>query len=448
MAESEYLSVTTLTKYIKYKFDQDPHLQSVLIKGELSNFKKHSSGHLYFNVKDKNSVISAMMFKGSAAKIDFDPKEGDEVLLEARVSVYERRGNYQIYVNKMHIDGVGNLYQKLEQLKKKLTKEGFFDQNHKKLIPKFPKKIAVLTAGTGAAIRDIHTTINSRYPLAEQIQINTLVQGAQAKQDIIEKIAQADTLDVDTIIIGRGGGSIEDLWNFNEEDVVKAIYHCNTPIISAVGHETDFTLSDFVADVRAATPTQAAMMATPDQYEIRQYIQQTKLSLTRFIKQHMQQQRKHLEHVASYYKFQTPTLLYDQQIQKRDDLEKQLNLSASMMIKNHQQQLTLLNNKFNLKAFRQDINRNQLMNQQKRDELTKVIHNFITNQKQNLTRKLENLNNLSPTNTMLRGYSIISKKDSVITSTKDLSENDNIVLTMKDGLVDAQVKKVRCNDDE
>ncbi|SCS22071.1 exodeoxyribonuclease VII large subunit [Staphylococcus caeli] len=448
MAEPQYLSVTTLTKYIKYKFDQDPHLQSVLIKGELSNFKKHSSGHLYFNVKDKNSVISAMMFKGSAAKIDFDPKEGDEVLLEARVSVYERRGNYQIYVNKMHIDGVGNLYQKLEQLKKKLTKEGFFDQNHKKLIPKFPKKIAVLTAGTGAAIRDIHTTINSRYPLAEQIQINTLVQGTQAKQDIIEKIAQADTLGVDTIIIGRGGGSIEDLWNFNEEDVVKAIYHCNTPIISAVGHETDFTLSDFVADVRAATPTQAAMMATPDQYEIRQYIQQTKLSLTRFIKQHMQQQRKHLEHVASYYKFQTPTLLYDQQIQKRDDLEKQLNFSASMMIKNHQQQLTLLNNKFNLKAFRQDINRNQLMNQQKRDELTKVIHNFITNQKQNLTRKLENLNNLSPTNTMLRGYSIISKKDSVITSTKDLSENDNIVLTMKDGLVDAQVKKVRCNDDE
>ncbi|WP_436853949.1 exodeoxyribonuclease VII large subunit [Staphylococcus caeli] len=448
MAESEYLSVTTLTKYIKYKFDQDPHLQSVLIKGELSNFKKHSSGHLYFNVKDKNSVISAMMFKGSASKIDFDPKEGDEVLLEARVSVYERRGNYQIYVNKMHIDGVGNLYQKLEQLKKKLTKDGFFDQNHKKLIPKFPKKIAVLTAGTGAAIRDIHTTINSRYPLAEQIQINTLVQGTQAKQDIIEKIAQADKLGVDTIIIGRGGGSIEDLWNFNEEDVVKAIYHCNTPIISAVGHETDFTLSDFVADVRAATPTQAAMMATPDQYEIRQYLHQTKLSLTRFIKQHMQQQRKHLEHVASYYKFQTPTLLYDQQIQKRDDLEKQLKLSVSTIIKNHQQHLTILNNKFNLKGFRQDIYRNQLTNQQKREELTKVIHNFITNQKQNLTRKLESLNNLSPTNTMLRGYTIINKEDAVVTSTKDLSENDNIVLTMKDGFVDAQVKKVRCNDDE
>ncbi|MDN5603165.1 MAG: exodeoxyribonuclease VII large subunit [Staphylococcus equorum] len=444
---ADYLSVSALTKYIKYKFDQDPHLQSVLIKGELSNFKKHSSGHLYFNVKDKNSVISAMMFKGNASKIDFDPKEGDEVLLEARVSVYERRGNYQIYVNKMHIDGVGNLYQKLEQLKKKLTKDGFFDQNHKKLIPKFPQKIAVLTAGTGAAIRDIHTTINSRYPLAEQVQINTLVQGEQAKNDIVEKIQQADQLNVDTIIIGRGGGSIEDLWNFNEEDVVKAIYFCETPIISAVGHETDFTLSDFVADVRAATPTQAAVMATPDQYELRQYLKQTNLSLTRFIKQHMQQQRKHLEHVSSYYKFQTPTLLYDQQIQKRDDLEKQLSLSMNLRIKNEQQQLQLLTNKFNLKNFKQNINREQLTNNQKRTDLNKVMNNFITNQQNKLTSKLESLNNLSPTNTMLRGYTIVNKDDDVITSTNDLAENDNIVLTMKDGVVDAQVKKVRCKDE-
>ncbi|PTE42601.1 exodeoxyribonuclease VII large subunit [Staphylococcus equorum] len=444
---ADYLSVSALTKYIKYKFDQDPHLQSVLIKGELSNFKKHSSGHLYFNVKDKNSVISAMMFKGNASKIDFDPKEGDEVLLEARVSVYERRGNYQIYVNKMHIDGVGNLYQKLEQLKKKLTKDGFFDQNHKKLIPKFPKKIAVLTAGTGAAIRDIHTTINSRYPLAEQVQINTLVQGEQAKNDIVEKIQQADQLNVDTIIIGRGGGSIEDLWNFNEEDVVKAIYFCETPIISAVGHETDFTLSDFVADVRAATPTQAAVMATPDQYELRQYLKQTNLSLTRFIKQHMQQQRKHLEHVSSYYKFQTPTLLYDQQIQKRDDLEKQLSLSMNLRIKNEQQQLQLLTNKFNLKNFKQNINREQLTNNQKRIDLNKVMNNFIANQQNKLTSKLESLNNLSPTNTMLRGYTIVNKDDDVITSTNDLAENDNIVLTMKDGVVDAQVKKVRCKDE-
>lgn len=445
---SDYLSVSALTKYIKYKFDQDPHLQNVLLKGELSNFKKHSSGHLYFNVKDKNSVISAMMFKGNASKIDFEPKEGDEVLLEARVSVYERRGNYQIYVNKMHIDGIGNLYQKLEQLKKKLTKDGYFDQNHKKIIPKFPKKIAVLTAGTGAAIRDIHTTINSRYPLVEQIQINTLVQGEQAKYDIIEKIKQADDLNVDTIIIGRGGGSIEDLWNFNEEDVVKAIYACETPIISAVGHETDFTLSDFVADARAATPTQAAVMATPDQFELRQYIQQQKLSLTRFMKQQIQHQKQYLEHVASYYKFKTPTLLYDQQIQKRDDLEKQLNLAITFKVNQHKQKLELIKQSFNLKHFKQNIQREQSTINQKQTNLVKLMNHLIVKQRNNLTNKIENLNNLSPINTMLRGYTIVNKQDKIVTSTSDLAENDNIVLTMKDGSVDAQVMKVRCNDDE
>ncbi|RIP34255.1 exodeoxyribonuclease VII large subunit [Staphylococcus gallinarum] len=444
---AEYLSITALTKYIKYKFDQDPHLQSVLIKGELSNYKKHSSGHLYFNVKDNNSLINAMMFKGNAAKLDFEPKEGDEVLIEARVSVFEKRGNYQIYVNKMQLDGVGNLYQKLEQLKKKLAKEGFFNQEHKKPIPKYPKKIAVLTAGTGAAIRDIHSTINSRYPLVEQVQLNTLVQGAQAENDIIDKIQQADQLNVDTIIIGRGGGSIEDLWNFNEETVVKAIFDCQTPIISAVGHETDFTLSDFVADVRAATPTQAAVIATPDQFELRQYLIQTKLSLTRYIKQYIQQQQKYLNHVSSYYKFKTPTLLYDQQIQKRDELQKQLNLLIELKLKRDSQAQQLLSNRLNLKNFKQHIMGEQQNLGQQQDKLNKQIDALLTSFKNNLGRKLESLNNLSPTNTMLRGYTIVNKKDDVITSTHDLSEGDNIELTMKDGVVDAQVKKVRCNDE-
>jgi len=230
--------------------------------------------------------------------------------------------------------------------------------------------------------------------------------------------------------------------------VVKAIYACETPIISAVGHETDFTLSDFVADVRAATPTQAAVMATPDQYELRQYLQQLKLSLTRFINQHIQQQRKHLEHVASYYKFKTPTLLYDQQIQKRDDLEKQLNLNINFKINQHNQQLQLMKQNFNLKYFKQSIQREQTTISQKQMELNKLMNHYITKQKNNLTAKLESLNNLSPTNTMLRGYTIVNKEDKVITSTNDLVENDNIVLTMKDGIVDAQVKKVRCNDDQ
>ncbi|PZP92697.1 MAG: exodeoxyribonuclease VII large subunit [Staphylococcus epidermidis] len=444
---TEYLSVSALTKYIKYKFDQDPHLQSVLIKGELSNFKKHSSGHLYFNVKDKESVISAMMFKGNASKLGFEPKEGDEVLIEARVSVYERRGNYQIYVNKMQIDGIGNLYQKLELLKKKLKKEGYFDQSNKKLIPKYPKKIAVLTASTGAAIRDIHSTINNRYPLVEQIQISTLVQGTQARQDIIEKIQYADSLDVDTIIVGRGGGSIEDLWNFNEEDVVKTIFNCQTPIISAVGHETDFTLSDFVADVRAATPTQAAVIATPDQYELLQQIKQYEYTLSRYIKQYIEHQKKQLNHISSYYKFKQPSLLYDQQIQKRDELERQLNHLLNTKVEKSKHHLKLLQQSFNFKNLNQQITQEKQSIYQLHSRLSKIMSNNITNLKTVLKNKLESLNNLSPTNTMLRGYAIVNKDNEVVTSTHKLNENDQISLTMKDGSVDATVKKVRCNDE-
>lgn len=444
---TEYLSVSALTKYIKYKFDQDPHLQSVLIKGELSNFKKHSSGHLYFNVKDKESVISAMMFKGNASKLGFEPKEGDEVLIEARVSVYERRGNYQIYVNKMQLDGIGNLYQKLELLKKKLKKEGYFDQSNKKLIPKYPKKIAVLTASTGAAIRDIHSTINNRYPLVEQIQISTLVQGTQARQDIIEKIQYADSLDVDTIIVGRGGGSIEDLWNFNEEDVVKTIFNCQTPIISAVGHETDFTLSDFVADVRAATPTQAAVIATPDQYELLQQIKQYEYTLSRYIKQYIEHQKKQLNHISSYYKFKLPSLLYDQQIQKRDELERQLNHLLNTKVEKSKHHLKLLQQSFNFKNLNQQITQEKQSIYQLHSRLSKIMSNNITNLKTVLKNKLESLNNLSPTNTMLRGYAIVNKDNEVVTSTHKLNENDQISLTMKDGSVDATVKKVRCNDE-
>lgn len=444
---TEYLSVSALTKYIKYKFDQDPHLQSVLIKGELSNFKKHSSGHLYFNVKDKESVISAMMFKGNASKLGFEPKEGDEVLIEARVSVYERRGNYQIYVNKMQLDGIGNLYQKLELLKKKLKKEGYFDQSNKKLIPKYPKKIAVLTASTGAAIRDIHSTINNRYPLVEQIQISTLVQGTQARQDIIEKIQYADSLDVDTIIVGRGGGSIEDLWNFNEEDVVKTLFNCQTPIISAVGHETDFTLSDFVADVRAATPTQAAVIATPDQYELLQQIKQYEYTLSRYIKQYIEHQKKQLNHISSYYKFKQPSLLYDQQIQKRDELERQLNHLLNTKVEKSKHHLKLLQQSFNFKNLNQQITQEKQSIYQLHSRLSKIMSNNITNLKTVLKNKLESLNNLSPTNTMLRGYAIVNKDNEVVTSTHKLNENDQISLTMKDGSVDATVKKVRCNDE-
>lgn len=237
------------------------------------------------------------------------------------------------------------------------------------------------------------------------------------------------------------------MWNFNEEDVVKAIFNCQTPIISAVGHETDFTLSDFVADVRAATPTQAAVIATPDQYELLQQIKQYEYTLSRYIKQYIEHQKKQLNHISSYYKFKQPSLLYDQQIQKRDELERQLNLLLNTKVEKSKHHLKLLQQSFNFKNLNQQITQEKQSVYQLHSRLSKIMSNNIINLKTVLKNKLENLNNLSPTNTMLRGYAIVNKDDEVITSTHKLNENDKISLTMKDGSVDAMVKKVRCNDE-
>lgn len=367
----KYLSVTAITKYIKYKFDQDPHLLNVFIKGEISNFKRHSSGHLYFALKDDKGVLSAMMFKSSANQLSFNPKEGDQVLVEGRIGVYESRGAYQIYVQSMQLDGVGLLYEKFEALKKELAEKGYFDQEHKLSIPKYPKKIAVLTASTGAAIRDICSTLDKRYPLAEQVLMSTLVQGKGAKDNIINNIKEADSMGVDVIIVGRGGGSIEDLWSFNEREVVEAIYHCKTPVISAVGHETDTTLSDFVSDVRAATPTQAAVIATPDINALYQLISNARQYLTKHITQTIQQDKHKLKQLSSYYKLKTPSLLYDQETQKLDELQKQLSRNLEQTVTRNNHKLDILQNKLRITTiynktfqFRQDFNRLNMLQTQ------------------------------------------------------------------------------------
>ena len=261
---NNYITVAALTRYIKYKIDNDANLNEVYIKGEISNFKHHSRGHFYFTIKDEESRINAIMFASSTKNINFEPIDGMKVLVKGRISVFEQTGNYQIYVTDMMEDGIGNLYALFEKLKKDLEKEGLFDKAHKKQIPKIPNRIGVVTAPTGAAIKDIISTINRRYPLCEVILFPSLVQGREAKDDIVRNIKIADTYNLDTLIVGRGGGSLEDLWAFNEEVVARAIYECKTPVISAVGHEIDFTISDFVSDVRAATPTGAAELAVPD----------------------------------------------------------------------------------------------------------------------------------------------------------------------------------------
>ncbi|GAB1611649.1 exodeoxyribonuclease VII large subunit [Mammaliicoccus lentus] len=439
----KYLTVTAITKYIKYKFDQDPHLQNVFIKGEISNFKRHSSGHLYFALKDDKGVLSAMMFKSNANQLSFEPKEGDQVLIEGRIGVYESRGSYQIYVQTMQLDGIGLLYEKFEALKKELAEKGYFNADHKLSIPKYPKKIAVLTASTGAAIRDICSTLDKRYPLAEQVLISTLVQGKGAKDNIINNIKEADSMGVDVIIVGRGGGSIEDLWSFNEKEVVEAIYNCSTPIISAVGHETDTTLSDFVSDVRAATPTQAAVIATPDINALYQLIQNARQYLTKHITQDIQREKQRLNQLSSYYKLKTPSLLYDQETQLLDDYQKQLNRNLEQTILRYKHRMDILQNKLRIGPisnrifqYRQDFDRLKY-------EQNQQINRILTDKKQLLANKLVQLDTLSPTQTMLRGYSIIEKDDKIITSKDDLSVEDEITVNLKDGKIKANVKEIR-----
>lgn len=267
----KYINISQLTRYIKYKIDNDIHLQDVYLKGEISNFKAHTRGHFYFTLKDEEARISAVMFSSNASKVKFSPQDGMKVLVTGKISVYPANGSYQIYVNEMLEDGIGNLYIAFEQLKKKLAQEGLFDESHKKEIPKIPMHIGVITAPTGAAIRDITSTIKRRWPIAEVILFPALVQGEMAKDSVVNQIKLADTYKLDVLIIGRGGGSIEDLWCFNEEEVARAIYHASTPIISAVGHEVDFTIADFVSDMRAPTPTGAAEMAVPNKSDVENY---------------------------------------------------------------------------------------------------------------------------------------------------------------------------------
>ena len=324
--DDKYLTVSRINRYIKYKLDNDENLQTVYLKGEISNFKNHTSGHFYFTLKDETSRISAVMFRSAASKVNFNPQDGMNVLVTGRISCYEANGNYQIYVEEMLEDGIGNLYVEFEKLKKKLGKRGYFDEKHKKPIPKFPKRIGVITASTGAAIRDIITTINRRYRLAEIILIPTLVQGEKAGEDIVCSLGKAKELDLDVIILGRGGGSIEDLWAFNEEIVADAIFNMDIPIISAVGHEIDFTISDFVSDLRAPTPTAAAELAVPNTIDLINNINQMKTRLSKSILNKLELNKNKLNALLNSYILKNPKGLYEVKMQKLDNLVDKLNI--------------------------------------------------------------------------------------------------------------------------
>ena len=393
----KYLTVSTINRYIKYKLDTDENLQNVLIKGEISNFKAHATGHLYFSIKDETSKINAIMFNGNAKNLKFNPVDGTKVLIKGRISVYEATGNYQIYVTDMQEDGVGNLYIAFEKLKKKLKEEGLFDQQYKKSIPKYPSKIGVVTANTGAAIKDILSTIKRRYNLAQVILFPSLVQGELASNDIVRNIKLAENYDLDVLIVGRGGGSIEDLWPFNEENVARAIFECSIPIISAVGHEIDYTIADYVADLRAPTPTAAAELAVPNMIDLLNNINQLKIRINENMRKEINVNKLRLERFKKSYILKNPLVLYENKKQKLDmSLEK-------------------LNNIIKLK---------------------------LENNKNLLVNMIDKLNILNPLNILKRGYSLTYKDDEIIKSVKQVKNNDSLKIKLSDGNILVNVKEI------
>ena len=413
----KYITITQLTRYIKYKIDNDVNLSEVFLKGEISNFKAHSRGHFYFTLKDENTRINAIMFASSTKGVKFIPQDGMKVLVTGKISVYESTGSYQIYVTDMLEDGVGNLYLAFEQLKKKLEEEGLFRDDHKKKIPKIPNRVGVVTAPTGAAIKDIISTIKRRWPLTEIYLFPALVQGEDAKDDIVKQINRAQEFDLDTLIVGRGGGSIEDLWAFNEECVARAIYDCKIPVISAVGHEIDFTISDFVADLRAPTPTDAAEMAVPQLSDVVNYLNQVNIRLNNTIINQIKKNRERLNTNKNSNIFKNPSIMYQTKELMFDGILERLKYSLGNLYNQKEKEFIRIKNSYILK------NPYQLLDKK-------------SNKYLQLISKLETL---SPLLTIKRGYTITRCKDKVVKSIKDIKKDDVINIQFNDGDINAQV---------
>ncbi len=394
----KYQSVSDINKYVKNIVDKDAFLSKVYLKGEISNFKFHSRGHLYFSLKDEESKINAVMFEFNRLRgLDFEPEDGMNVLVEGKVNVYVPNGAYQIYVEKMTQDGLGNLYIEFEKLKKKLAAKGLFNTEHKKPIPKFPHKIGIITASTGAAIKDILSTIKRRYPICETILFPSLVQGDGAKENIVKQIKEANNYDLDLIILGRGGGSIEDLWAFNEEIVAEAIYESKIPIISAVGHDVDYTISDFVADLRAPTPTGGAEMAVPNIEDLKELLKQYQIRSYQSINSYLNNYISKLKALKTSYILKNPLALYEVKEQKLSNYIDNLNTYINNLLDKYKFDYKLLLNKITL---------------------------------------------LNPLNILEKGYGVISKDKKIIKSVKQVKIADEVVIKLYEGKLKAQIKEI------
>lgn len=445
MSDRKYLTVTALTKYIKRKFDVDPHLQDVWLKGEISNFKQHSRGHMYFTLKDQNARLQVVMFAGQNRSLAFKPEEGMKVLVRGELTVYEANGSYQMYIKEMQPDGVGSLYLAYEELKKKLSGEGLFSPAHKKPLPKYPQAVGVITSPTGAAVRDIITTLKRRYPLTKIIVIPALVQGTHAAPSIVKAILQAHKLEgIDVLIVGRGGGSIEELWAFNEEIVAREIFKSTIPIISAVGHETDFTIADFVADMRAPTPTAAAELAVPHINELMERLSDRKFRLHRASNKLMQGFKDRLTTLQKSYAFRFPKNLYVQKEQELDRMMDDLETAMKRLVekkRDKQLQVTAL---LERNHPRRQIEMEKGTLEQQTKMLTKFMQQVLQKKQWAFQHQLTKIDGLSPLKIMSRGYSVAYASDGEIVKSKEqVKVGDTLQVNLQDGTLDCEIQEIK-----
>lgn len=443
--ENRYLTVSALTTYLKRKMEKDPHLQDVYVKGEISNFIHHRSGHMYLSIKDNNTVIPAAMFMNQNQHLLFRPENGMKVLIRGQVNVYYAQGKYQLYIYDMQPDGVGALFVAYEQLKEKLQKEGYFDAQHKQRIEPFPRSIGLITSDSSAAVRDMIITIKRRYPIAEITVIPTIVQGVDAAPSIVKSIKRANEIgSYDTLIVGRGGGSIEELWAFNEEPVVKAVFHSAIPVISAVGHETDTTLIDYVADLRAATPTAAAELAVPSLVDVEESLLYRQNQLHQLLMMQITDKKRRLEQLRHAGAFQSPkNLIYEKQ-QYTDHLHDKMNYSMQTYIREKRYHLERLQYKLANQSPAQQVIRQR----EKLSTLTKQLNRLFPlhiQKKQNqLANVIEKLTLVNPLHILQRGFALpLRENKQVVRSIDDLEINDAITVEVNDGTLLCRVDEKR-----
>ena len=439
---TEYLSVSTLTKYLKTKFDRDPYLERVFLTGEISNFRRRPK-HQYFAIKDEKSVIQATVWAGAFSKLNFELEEGMKVNLVGRVQLYEPGGSYSIIIEKMMPDGIGALAVQLEQLKKKLSAEGLFNPDFKQAIPAFSRKIGVVTSPSGAVIRDIITTVNRRFPMTEILLFPAKVQGNGAAEEVASRIREAnERLDLDVLIIGRGGGSIEDLWAFNEEIVVRAIFESRIPVISSVGHETDTTLADYVADRRAATPTAAAELATPNtKLDILQYLTNSEMRLSTSVQRSVNQGQESLIRLQNSVIFRQPERLYDGYLQKLDQLTSTLTQNLQQHYQKKQQAQALLTSRLTSLRLSQKITESSRYLDREIASLKINFTNFFEQQKTRAEKAYDSLSLIDPEKIVKRGFAIARMAEQkVVKSTQDVKKGDYLSLEVSDGQINVEVK--------